>query len=300
MESITNILDRAGSYLTTIGVADFIDILIVAFLLYRAIRFVRNSRFITLAKGLLLILLALWVSELFSLIMIKYILRRVVELGAIALVIIFQPELRRVLERVGSTLDRRRVGAVGVLEECIEETVRACVDMSATRTGALIAFERGVSLTAVSATGTFVNADTSAELLENLFFKNTPLHDGAVIIKEGRIEAAGCILPLTQRKNVSKDLGLRHRAAMGLGEESDALIVVVSEETGAISVALEEDSQRREGLKRHLSEEELRKVLRDNLIPKEKPDNRKEVKNWLKSLFAGGEVDNENKDQKTL
>ncbi len=292
MESITTILDLAGSYLTTMGIADFIDILIVAFLLYRAIWFVRNSRFITLAKGLLLILLALWISELFGLIMIKYILRRVVELGAIALVIIFQPELRRVLERVGSTLDRRRVGAAGALEACIDETVRACMEMSATKTGALIAFERGVSLTTVSATGTFLDADTSAELLENLFFKNTPLHDGAVIIREGRIEAAGCILPLTQRKNVSKDLGLRHRAAMGLSEESDALIVVVSEETGASSVALEEDTRRWEGLKRHLSEEELRRVLRDNLIPKEKPDNRTGVKNWVKCLFAGGEVDN--------
>ena len=300
MESVTNLIDRAGTYLTTIGVADFIDIIIVAFLIYRAIGIVRKSNFLYLAKGLLLILLALWVSEIFGLIMIHYFLRRTVELGVIALVIIFQPELRRVLERVGRRLTTHRSSAASVMEGCIEETVRACGDLSASATGALIAFERDVSLAAVCATGTAIDADTSAELLENLFFKNTPLHDGAVIIREGRIAAAGCILPLTERKNVSKELGLRHRAAMGLAEGSDALVVVVSEETGAISAALEEDAQRLEGLKRHLSAEELRKILTDNLVPKEKPDNRKDVKNWLKSFFTDSEVDNENEDQKTV
>ena len=311
MEAITNALSRAGSYLTTIGVWDFVDILIVAFLIYRAIWFIRKSNFINLAKGLILILVALWASEFFGLIMINYILRKAVELGVIALVILFQPELRRLLERVGSTLNTRRGGTAGVMEECIEQTVRACMDMAATKppTGALIAFERGVSLAPVCATGTVIKADTSAELLENLFFKNTPLHDGAVIIRDGRIEAAGCVLPLTQRTNVSKDLGMRHRAALGLSEESDAL-VVVSEQTGAISVALnetdlgrrmsEEDPERREGLKRHLNGTELRKVLMENLIPAEKPDNKPRVKNWLKGLFTEGEVDNENEDQKTV
>ena len=221
METITNALSRAGSYLTTIGIWDFVDILIVAFLIYRAIWFIRKSNFINLAKGLILILVVLWASEFFGLIMINYILRKAVELGVIALVILFQPELRRVLERVGSTLNTKRGGAAGVMEECIEQTVRACMDMAATTppTGALIAFERGVSLAPVCATGTVIKADTSAELLENLFYKNTPLHDGAVIIRDGRIEAAGCMLPLTQRTNVSKDLGMRHRAALGLSED---------------------------------------------------------------------------------
>ena len=312
METITNALSRAGSYLTTIGIWDFVDILIVAFLIYRAIWFIRKSNFINLAKGLILILVVLWASEFFGLIMINYILRKAVELGVIALVILFQPELRRVLERVGSTLNTRRGGAAGVMEECIEQTVRACMDMAATTppTGALIAFERGVSLAPVCATGTVIKADTSAELLENLFFKNTPLHDGAVIIRDGRIEAAGCMLPLTQRTNVSKDLGMRHRAALGLSEESDALVGVVSEQTGAVSVALnerdllhrrnDEDPERREGLKRHLNGTELRKVLMENLMPAEKPDSKTGFKKRLKSIFTEGEVDNENEDQKTV
>ena len=300
MESITNIFDRAGTYLTTIGVADFIDIIIVAFLIYRAIAIVRKSSFINLAKGLLLFLVALWLSEIFGLIMIHFFLRRAVELGVIALVIIFQPEARRVLERVGSRLTTHRGRTAGVMELCIEETVKACADMSASRTGALIVFERAVSLASVCETGTYIKADTSAELLENLFFKNTPLHDGAVVIREGRIEAAGCILPRTKRKNISKDLGMRHRAAMGQAEESDALVVVVSEETGAISIALEESPTYMEGLKRHLSKDELQKIRTDNLIPKEKPEKRTGIKYWLKGFFTENGADNENKDQKTV
>ena len=291
MDSITNALSRAGSYLTTIGISDFIDILIVAFLIYRVIWFVRKSNFINLAKGLLLVLLALWASGFFGLIMINYLLRKAVELGVIALVILFQPELRRLLERVGSSLNTRRGSTVSVMETCIDQTVEACMEMSAAKppVGVLIAFERFVSLSSVIATGTVINADTSAELLKNLFFKNSPLHDGAVIIRDGRIEAAGCVLPLTARTNVSKDLGMRHRAALGLSEESDALVVIVSEETGSISVALN-----KEDLKRHLSEEELRQVLRENLIPAEKKDNKTDMRNWLKSLFIGSELDDEN------
>ena len=297
MDTITNALSRAGSYLTTIGISDFIDIIIVAFLIYRAIGFVRKSNFINLAKGMFLLLIALWASEFFGLIMIKYILRRAVELGAIALVIIFQPELRRLLERVGSSLNTRRAGGVDVIRDCVEQTVRACMDMSATKppTGALIVFERGVSLAAVISTGTIINADTSTDLLMNLFFKNSPLHDGAVIIRDGRIEAAGCMLPLTGRANLSRDLGMRHRAALGVCEESDAMVVVVSEQTGAVSVALNKGE-----LKRHLSEDELRRVLTENLISEDNTDTRTGVKNWLKGLFTGGEIDNENENQKTV
>ena len=297
MDSIANALSRAGSYLTTIGISDFIDILIVAFLIYRVIGFVRKSNFINLAKGVFLLLVALWAAEFFGLIMIKYILRRAVELGAIALVILFQPELRRLLERVGSTLNTRRSGAVDRMMDCVDQTVRACVDMSSTKppTGALIVFERYVALAPVISTGTIIDAETSADLLNNLFFKNTPLHDGAVVIRDGRIEAAGCVLPLTGRTNLSRDLGMRHRAALGLCEESDALVVVVSEETGAISVALNKGD-----LKRHLSEDELRKVLTENLIHEDNTDTRTGVVNWVKRLFAGDEIDNENENQKVV
>ena len=297
MDTITNALSRAGSYLTTIGISDFVDILIVAFLIYWLIGFVRKSNFINLAKGVIMLLLALWLSEFFGLIMIKYILRKVVELGVIALVIIFQPELRRALERVGSSFNSLRSGGAGVMADCIEQTVQACKDMSATKppTGALIVFERSVSLAAVISTGTIVNGDTSADLLMNLFFKNSPLHDGAVIIRDGRIEAAGCMLPLTGRTNLSRDLGMRHRAALGVCEESDALVVIVSEQSGAISVALNKGE-----LKRHLTEDELRKVLTENLMPEEKTDNRTNMRNWMKSLFTGGEIDNENENKKSV
>ena len=289
MDAITNALSRAGNYLTTIGISDFIDILIVAFLIYRVIWFVRKSNFGNLAKGLLLLLLALWLSGVFGLIMINYILRKAVELGMIAVVILFQPELRRLLERVGSSFNRNHNAAGSVMNTAIEQTVQACCEMSASKTGALIAFERKVPLGPVIATGTVVNADTNAELLKNLFFNKAPLHDGAVIIRDARIEAAGCVLPLTQLMNLSKDLGMRHRAALGLSEQTDALVIVVSEETGNISLA-------REGtLKRHLDEESLRKVLTENLIAVEKQDDKTGILNTVRNFFKGIDHEDESK-----
>lgn len=289
MDAITNALSRAGNYLTTIGISDFIDILIVAFLIYRVIWFVRRSNFGNLAKGVLLLLLALWLSGEFGLIMINYILRKAVELGMIAIVILFQPELRRLLERVGSSFNRNHNAAGSVMNAAIEQTVQACCEMSASKTGALIAFERKVPLGPVIATGTVVNADTNAELLKNLFFNKAPLHDGAVIIRDARIEAAGCVLPLTQLMNLSKDLGMRHRAGLGLSEQSDALVVIVSEETGAISLALEGK------LKRHLDGESLRKVLTENLISVEKQDDRAGILHAVRNFFKGIDHEDESK-----
>ena len=291
MESITNLLSRAGNYLTTIGISDFIDILIVAFLIYRVIWFVRKSNFGNLAKGLLLLLLALWLSGVFGLIMINYILRRAVELGMIAVVILFQPELRRLLERVGSSFNRNHNAAGSVMNAAIEQTVQACCEMSASKTGALIAFERKVPLGPVIATGTVVNADTNAELLKNLFFNKAPLHDGAVIIRDARIEAAGCVLPLTRLINLSKDLGMRHRAALGLSEQTDALVIVVSEETGNISLAIEG------ALKRHQDEESLKKILTENLIAVEKQDDKTGILYMVRNFFKGIDHEDESKTE---
>lgn len=291
MESITNLLSRAGNYLTTIGISDFIDILIVAFLIYRVIWFVKKSNFINLAKGLLLILLALWLSGEFGLIMINYILRRAVELGMIALVILFQPELRRLLERVGSSFNRNHNAAGSVINAAIEQTVQACCDMAASKTGALIAFERKVPLGPVIATGTVINADANSELIKNLFFNKAPLHDGAVIIRDGRVEAAGCVLPLTQAMNLSKDLGMRHRAGLGLSEQSDAVVIIVSEETGAISVALEGM------LKRHLTGDELKKVLTENMNSEDKQEDAPGILNAIRSFFKGFEHEDESKTE---
>lgn len=298
MDRVTSALSRAGNYMATIGISDFIDIIIVAFLIYRTIWFIRKSNFINLAKGLFLVLIALWAAEFFDLIMINYILRKAVELGMIALVILFQPELRRLLERMGSTLNTN-IGSTGTdMTRAISEVVQACGDMSATRTGALIAFERNVSLSPIIGTGSVVNADTNAELLKNLFFKNAPLHDGAVILRDSRIEAAGCVLPLSKKSNLSKDLGTRHRAGIGLCEESDAVVVMVSEETGAISVA------HGNSFERHLSTGELASVLTRELIREEnkveKPGLWGTVKQFFKPNDDNSEDENESESEKTV
>ena len=284
MDKITNILGRAGNYMATMGIADFIDIIIVAFLIYRTIWFVRKSSFINLAKGLILVLAALWASEFFGLIMINYILRKAVDLGMIALVILFQPELRRLLERMGSTLNTN-IGATGSdLTRAISEVAQACGDMAATKTGALMVFERNTPLSAIIGTGSVINADVSEELIKNLFFKNSPLHDGAVILRDGRIEAAGCILPLSKRQNISKDYGTRHRAGFGIAEETDAIAAIVSER-GDICVAIHDE------IKRHVSAGELATILTKELIREVKSDEKLGFFAGIKSFFRPLEDD---------
>ena len=274
MDKITNALGRAGNYLATMGISDFIDIIIVAYLIYRIIWFIRKSSFINLAKGLILVLVALWASEFFGLIMLSYILRKTVELGVIALVILFQPELRRLLERMGSTLNTNIGGSSTDMTRAISEVAQACGDMAATNTGALLVFERKVSLLPIVGTGSVVNSDTNAELIKNLFFKNAPLHDGAVIMRDARIEAAGCVLPLSKNQNLSRDLGTRHRAGIGMSEQSDAVVVIVSEETGSVSVAV--DGM----LKRRLTAETFEAILRNEIMPQEKQKKRT-ILTWL-------------------
>jgi diadenylate cyclase len=295
MDKITNALGRAGNYLATMGIADFIDIIIVAYLIYRIIWFIRKSSFINLAKGLILVLVALWASEFFGLIMLSYILRKTVELGVIALVILFQPELRRLLERMGSTLNTNIGGSSTDMTRAISEVAQACGDMAATNTGALLVFERKVSLLPIVGTGSVVNADTNAELIKNLFFKNAPLHDGAVIMRDARIEAAGCVLPLSKNQNLSRDLGTRHRAGLGVSEESDAIAVIVSEERGDISAAI--DGQ----LKRHLSPGQLAAFLTKELIHEEKKDDKaglwKEIKNFFQATDDDSEDAHETKSE---
>ena len=287
MDKITNALGRAGNYLATMGISDFIDIIIVAYLIYRIIWFIRKSSFINLAKGLILVLVALWASEFFGLIMLSYILRKTVELGVIALVILFQPELRRLLERMGSTLNTNIGGSSTDMTRAISEVAQACGDMAATNTGALLVFERKVSLLPVVGTGSVVNADTNAELIKNLFFKNAPLHDGAVIMRDARIEAAGCVLPLSKNQNLSRDLGTRHRAGLGVSEESDAIAVIVSEERGDISAAI--DGQ----LKRHLSPGQLAAFLTKELIHEDKKDDKAGLWKEIKSFFRANDDDSE-------
>ena len=294
MEVFSNGLSRSVNYLSTMGISDFLDIIIVAYLIYKAIGFVRRTNSNNLAKGLVVFLLALWGSDIFSLTMINFLLRKTAELGLIALLILFQPELRRLLERMGSGFASGRSSSGTVMDSAISQTVQACCDMSASKTGALIIFERGVALNSIISTGTVINADTTAELLKNMFFNKAPLHDGAVIIRDGRIAAAGCVLPLTQSTNLSKDLGMRHRAGIGLSEESDAVIIVVSEETGAISAAM--DGM----LKRHLSGEALDKLLRSELIREEDSTEKHGLIDNIRNFFKVNANVDEKQDEENL
>jgi diadenylate cyclase len=271
------------NYLKTINFADAVDILIVAYLIYKAIGLIRKTNSFKLAKGILVLLLVLWLSGVFKLTMINYILRKAVELGLIAIVIIFQPELRRLLEKMGSgeLYKHFTVGGqqVSEIETAISQVVLACTAMSASKTGALIVFERASNLGEYMRSGTILNANVNSELLKNLFYDKAPLHDGAVIIREGRIAAAGCVLPLSKSNNLSKDLGMRHRAGIGMSEASDAIVAIVSEETGSISVA------QNGMLKRHLTPATFELLLRSELIPEKDDKDSKGFAAAVRRLF---------------
>lgn len=294
MEVIGSALEKATKYLMTIGISDFVDIIIVAYLLYKFIWLARKSNFSNVAKGIVLIIVGLWLSEVLNLTMINYLLRKVLELGLIALLIIFQPELRRLLERLGSTFSNGKALNGTAVNDVITQTVDACMSMSETHTGALIIFERSVSLTHIISNGTIINSDVSAELLKNIFFKNAPLHDGAVIIRNMKIAAAGCVLPLTDRTNLNKELGTRHKAGIGMSEKSDAVVVIVSEETGAVSVAI--DGM----LKRHLTEESLSRILHTELVKEQNEDDKHDIITHFKNFFKEKNYEEDKRDEKTV
>ena len=264
MDAIIQAVSNGLKYITFIRVSDVVDILIIAFLIYKAFGLISKTNTMRVAKGIIVLLVLLWLSGLLKLSMINFLLRNTFELGFIALVIIFQPELRRLLEKVGSSRVSAYFGndfkSLDV-ENAITQTVVACSDMSDKKTGALIVFARDNQLMEPISTGTIINADVTAELLKNIFFVKAPMHDGAVIIKNGRIVSACCMLPLSTNNNLSRDLGMRHRAGIGMSEQSDAVVLIVSEETGSISVAV--DGM----LKRHLSPETVETLLRRELIP---------------------------------
>lgn len=256
----------AFNYLRTIEVTDVIDIAVTAFLIYKVITFILRTSSTKGFKGILLIVVALWLSTLFKLNVINYLLSKTVQLGFISIIVLFQPELRRALERVGSGklfsfFDKE--ADESKMEIAVRETIDACADMSSTKTGALIIFEKEIKLDEYIKTGTIVNADTTSELLRTIFFLKSPLHDGAVIVRNGEITAAACMLPLTKNPNLSRDLGMRHRAGLGMSEVSDAVVAIVSEETGSISVAIDGK------LRRHLALDTFESLLRNELIAQE-------------------------------
>ena len=268
MDSIISVLQNGWRYLTLIRITDLLDIAIMSFAIYKLLSLVRSTRAENILKGIVIFILALWLSSLLNLRGINYIMSYVVEWGVLALFIVFQPELRRGLEQLGSRNIRLlRILAPqqqsSELERAIDQTVLACTEMSKSRTGVLIVFERKILLNEVLRSGTTLDAAVSSELLKNIFFVKAPMHDGAVIIRHGRILGAGCMLPLSRNVNLSRDLGMRHRAGIGMSENSDAVVVIVSEETGSISVAIGGM------LKRHLMPETLGMLLRNELMPPE-------------------------------
>ena len=295
MDSIISVLENIWRYLTLIRITDVLDISIMSFAIYKLLSLVRSTRAENILKGIVIFILALWLSSLLNLRGINYILSYVVEWGVLALFVVFQPELRRGLEQLGSknirllrflTPEQRSTE----LEKAIDQTVIACSEMAQTKTGVLIVFERDIRLDDMVRSGTTLDAAVSSELLKNIFFVKAPMHDGAVIIRRGRILGAGCMLPLSKNVNLSRDLGMRHRAGIGMSENSDAVVVIVSEETGSISVAIGGM------LKRHLMPETLGKLLRNELMPpEEEPDKpqRLPALSFLKKLGKEADDDGE-------
>ena len=268
MEKVLAFLESIGNYLLMIRVSDVLDIVIIAFLVYNLLRMVKSTRAENILKGVVAFLLVLWMVDILQLNTIAYIMKNLVQVGILAIIILFQPEIRQILEKVGS----RNIKLLRVfndpkqqseLETAIDQTVIACSEMSQSKTGVLIVFERDIHLDDMVRSGTTLDAAVSSELLKNIFFVKAPMHDGAVIIRHGRILGAGCMLPLSKNVNLSRDLGMRHRAGIGMSENSDAVVVIVSEETGSISVAIGGM------LKRHLKPETLSKLLRNELMPQE-------------------------------
>lgn len=271
MKELFSSIKEFFSYRTTIGIADVIDILLMALIIYELIRLIRTTSAARIAKAILAIVVLTWLTDVLKLRTVNWLLDRILEIGIIALVILFQPELRRLLERVGGKSVRELIDTKSKssdLDLGIIQTVNACQAMSEAKIGALIVFERNIMLDEYFKSGTEVDAKLTSELLRNIFFPKAALHDGAVIIRDSRVAAAGCVLPLTGNNHLSSDLGTRHRAGVGMSENSDAVVIIVSEETGTISVATGGM------LKRHLAPQTLEKVLRAELISDEEAEKK--------------------------
>ena len=269
MEGILYLLQEFKGKVVLFGISDVVDIAIMAFLIYKVIMLMRRTNSGAVAKGVLLLLFALGVSTFFHLNTVSYLLQQLMVWGVVALVVIFQPEIRRFLEQMGRT----SLGKVFTPEEArneldsaITQTVDAYMSLSKSKTGALMVFERKNMLDAAIKTGTALDCTVNAELLKNIFWNKAPLHDGAVIVRAGRIVGAGCMLPMSGNVNLSRELGMRHRAGIGASEYTDAVVAIVSEETGSISVAVGGM------LKRHLAPETLERLLRNELLPEREND----------------------------
>ena len=273
--------------LTTIQWRDVLDILLVTYLIYRVVLLVRSTSAMRIAKGFMAILVISAVTQIQELWTLNFLLGQILSIGLLALVILFQPELRRMMDHLGSSVSLRRFltpeRELGEMDMVISQTVKACEIMGRERVGALIVFARTHQLDEYFKTGTVIDSRVSEQLIRNIFFPKAALHDGAMIIRDSRIAAAGCVMPLSDSHRLSADLGTRHRAGVGTSEASDAVVVIVSEETGTISVAVGGM------LKRHLAPQTLERLLRQELIREEANKAETKIVAAVKDIFTGKE-----------
>ena len=267
-----------------IGITDILDILIVTFIIYKLLDFIRETRAEQLAKGLLVLVIITLLSKVLQLYTLHWILSGVMTVGLIAIVVIFQPELRRGLEHLGRSKLSNVLTEVDKEEakHMVGQLVDAVDNMSSSRTGALIVIEREISLNDIAETGTITDSAISSQLIGNIFYEGAPLHDGALIIRGDRLYAAGCVLPLTQNKDLNKELGTRHRAGIGITENSDALVIIVSEETGIISTA------QNGRLTRFLDAKNVEKILYSIYLEETKQNFGEKITSILKGVRQGG------------
>ena len=260
--------------LTRMQWSDYLDIIVVAFLIYRVMPLIRTNGVMRIVRVIVALLALAWLTGVLHLYALNYLLNQFLAVGIIALVILFQPELRRMLDHLGAVKFKNFLGTpkeAPEMDGVISQTVMAVETMSRQKVGALIVFARDNPLDEYFKTGTEIDGQVSEQLMRNIFFPNASLHDGAMIIRNGRVAAAGCVLPLSDSNRLSADLGTRHRAGVGMSEVSDAVVVIVSEETGTISVAVSGM------LKRHLASQTLEKLLHNELAPEQPETNENAV-----------------------
>ncbi len=258
MDTVQTILQQLGN----MKWSDYLDIIVVAFLIYKLLPMIYSTGTARIARIVAIVLILSWVTELLEMHTMHFLFNTLFDVGLIAIVVLFQPELRRMLDQISNVKLQKLFGTQKVeqeMEPVIVQTVMACETMSRGRVGALIVFERNSRLDDYIKTGTAIDGQMSEQLIRNIFFPKASLHDGAMIVREGRVAAAGCVLPLSESKRISADLGTRHRAGVGISEVSDSVVIIVSEETGAISVAVGGM------LKRHLAPQTLERLLRNEL-----------------------------------
>lgn len=280
--SLANVFEQVFFALKNIRLFDVLDILVVAFIIYKCVDFFKKSRAGQLMKGVFMLLLIFLVAQWLDLVSLKWLLNKLIDSAIVVAAIIFQPELRRVLERVGRGQlggNRAITDESEVLSRAIDAVCKSCAAMQEQKIGALIVFERSTLLSEIADTGTLIDAEASTQLISNIFFPKSPLHDGALLLREGRLLSAGCILPLTSNENIHSSLGTRHRAAIGLSENTDAAVVVVSEETGIISVAVNGE------IKRNFNTVTLRGELNELLFIDENSTKSEDLFSKIKNIF---------------